>query len=51
MKGSIESINVMKTTLSERSEFSGLNNDEIRRITDVIERDFKLRQREYKRIE
>ena len=41
----------MKTSLSQSSELSGLNDDEVKRIASVIERDFKLRQREYKRIQ
>jgi hypothetical protein len=41
----------MKTSLSQSSEFLGLNDDEIKRIASVIERDFQLRQKEYKRIE
>ncbi len=32
-------------------EFSGLNDDEIKRIMSVIDRDFKLRQQESKRLE
>ncbi len=51
MRSPIESIDIMKTSLSQSSEFLGLNDDEIKRITSVIERDFKLRQKEYKRIQ
>jgi hypothetical protein len=32
-------------------EFTGLNDDEIKRIMSVIDRDFKLRQKESKRLE
>lgn len=46
----IESKDMMKKSLSQSAEFLGLNDDEIKRITSVIERDFKLRQKEYQRI-
>ncbi|CAF0831202.1 unnamed protein product [Rotaria sordida] len=41
---------MIKSSLSQSSELSTLNNDEIKLIMSVIERDFKLREKEYKRI-
>jgi hypothetical protein len=42
---------MLKSSLSQSSEFSGLNDDEIKRIMSVIERDFQLRQKEFQRIQ
>ena len=41
----------MISSQSKSSDLSILNNDEIKRIMTVIERDFKLREKEYKRIQ
>ena len=40
-----------KSVTSRASELSVLNDDECKRILSVVERDFKLRQKEYQRIE
>jgi hypothetical protein len=42
---------MIKSAISEESTLSTLNDDEVKRVLLVIERDFKLREREYKRIE
>ncbi|CAF3685237.1 unnamed protein product [Rotaria sp. Silwood1] len=42
---------MIKSSLSRSSELLTLNNDEIKRIMSVIERDFKLREKEYERIQ
>jgi hypothetical protein len=42
---------MLRPSLSLPSELPTLNNDEIKRIVSVIDRDFKLRQKESKRIE
>ncbi|CAM2708910.1 unnamed protein product [Rotaria socialis] len=42
---------MLKSSISQSSELSTLNDDEVKRIMSVIERDFKLREKEYKRIE
>jgi len=42
---------MLKSSPSLPSELPTLNNDEIKRIMSVIDRDFKLRQKESKRIE
>ncbi|CAF1010262.1 unnamed protein product [Adineta steineri] len=42
---------MIESSLVRSSELSTLNNDEIKRIMSVIERDFKLREKEFKRIE
>lgn len=42
---------MIKSRLSRSCELPTLNDDETKRIMAVIERDFKLRQKESKRIE
>lgn len=42
---------MLESSLSQTSILSTLNEHEARRIMSVIERDFKLREKEYKRIE
>ncbi|CAF2671258.1 unnamed protein product [Rotaria sp. Silwood2] len=42
---------MITSSLSRSSELSTLNDHEIKRIMSVIERDFKLRENEYKRIQ
>jgi hypothetical protein len=42
---------MIKSAISEESALPTLNDDEVKRVLLVIERDFKLREREYKRIE
>lgn len=37
-------------SVSDTSTLSTLNDDEVKRIILVLERDFKLREKEYKRI-
>ena len=46
-------INILeaKSINSRASELAVLNDDECKRILSVVERDFKLRQKEYKRLE
>jgi hypothetical protein len=46
-------INILeaKSNASRTSELSVLNDEECKRILSVIERDFQLRQKEYKRLE
>ncbi len=44
-------LDMLKSSLSLSSDLPTLNDDEIKRIMLVIDRDFKLRQKEYKRIE
>ncbi len=44
-------LDMLRPSLSLPSELPTLNNDEIKRIVSVIDRDFKLRQKESKRIE
>ena len=39
-----------QTSVSDSSTLSTLNDDEVKRIILVLERDFKLREKEYKRI-
>ncbi|CAF5162618.1 unnamed protein product, partial [Rotaria magnacalcarata] len=40
---------MLKSSISQSSELSTLSDDEVKRIMSVIERDFKLREKEYKR--
>ncbi|CAF3582162.1 unnamed protein product, partial [Rotaria sp. Silwood2] len=40
-----------KSVTSRASDLSILNDDECKRILSVLERDFQLRQQEYKRLE
>ncbi|CAF1679539.1 unnamed protein product [Rotaria magnacalcarata] len=42
---------MLKSSISQSSELSTLSDDEVKRIMSVIERDFKLREKEYKRTE
>lgn len=42
---------VVKSLTSRASELAVLNDDECKRILTVVERDFKLRQKEYERLE
>lgn len=42
---------MLKSFLSSSSDLSTLTDDEIDGILSVIERDFKLREKEFKRIE
>jgi hypothetical protein len=46
-------INILeaKSFNSRASELSVLNDDECKRILSVVERDFKLRQKEFQRLE
>jgi len=46
-------INILeaKSNTSRASELSVLNDEECKRILSVVERDFQLRQKEYKRLE
>jgi hypothetical protein len=40
-----------KSEISKASQLSILNDDECKRILSVLERDFKLRQKEFDRLE
>ncbi len=40
-----------KSEISRASQLSVLNDDECKRILSVVERDFKLRQKEFDRLE
>ena len=46
-------INILegKSEISRASQLSILNDDECKRILSVVERDFKLRQQEFDRLE
>jgi hypothetical protein len=46
-------INILETKseISRASQLSILNDDECKRILSVVERDFKLRQKEFERLE
>ena len=51
MKNDLDCFCLVKSEASRASELSILNDDECKRILSVVERDFKLRQQEYERLE